>query len=133
MSGQIPPGQRSVLVVDDDPDIGLGLRDLLEHDGYRVYVAVRADECLAAATEAHFDAVLLDLGLPDHDGFYVLNALHAMEPRLPVIILTAFAATDKSAESLSRGAFAYVTKPYNRDELRAMLKRAIDSVKPFSE
>lgn len=115
----------SVLVVDDDPDIALGLQDLLDHDGYQVNVAMTCSDALAQAQAHHYNAVLLDLGLPDGDGSSVLLALHQQQPQLPVIILTAYTSTDRTVGSLTQGAFAYLTKPYNRDELRAVLQRAV--------
>ena len=115
----------SILVVDDDPDIALGLQDLLDHDGYQVNVAMTCADALAQAQAHHYNAVLLDLGLPDGDGSSVLLTLHQQQPQLPVIILTAYTSTDRTVGSLTQGAFAYLTKPYNRDELRAVLQRAV--------
>ena len=115
----------SILVVDDDPDIALGLQDLLDHDGYQVNVAMTCAEALAQAHAHHYNAVLLDLGLPDGDGSSVLLTLQQQQPQLPVIILTAYTSADRTVGSLTQGAFAYLTKPYNRDELRAVLQRAV--------
>lgn len=115
----------SILVVDDDPDIVLGLQDYLNHHGYRVHVAYNCREAVTAAKTNHYHAVILDLSLPDGDGSSVLRTLQEMDPQLPVIILTAFTTTDRTVGSLSEGAFAYLTKPYNRDELREILTRAI--------
>ncbi|HQV46963.1 MAG TPA: PAS domain S-box protein, partial [Nitrospira sp.] len=120
----ITPGH-SILVVDDDPDIALGLQDLLDHDGYQVNVAGTCAEALTQAHEHQYNAVLLDLGLPDGDGSSVLRTLQEQQPQLPVIILTAYTSADRTVGSLTQGAFAYLTKPYNRDELRAVLRRAI--------
>ncbi|MBS0171788.1 MAG: PAS domain S-box protein [Nitrospira sp.] len=115
----------SILVVDDDPDIALGLQDLLDHDGYQVNVATTCADALAQAGAHHYNAVLLDLGLPDGDGSSVLLTLQQQQPQLPVIILTAYTSADRTVGSLTQGAFAYLTKPYNRDELRAVLHRAV--------
>ncbi|WHZ23405.1 MAG: hypothetical protein OJF47_002517 [Nitrospira sp.] len=115
----------TVLVVDDDPDIVLALQDFLDHDGYRVNVAGTCAEALMQARAHQYNAVLLDLGLPDGDGSSVLRTLQEQQPQLPVIILTAFTSTDRTVGSLTQGAFAYLTKPYNRDELRAVLARAV--------
>ncbi|MBX3344681.1 MAG: PAS domain S-box protein [Nitrospira sp.] len=115
----------SILVVDDDPDIALGLQDLLDHDGYQVNVAMTCAEALAQARAHHYNAVLLDLGLPDGDGTSVLLTLQQQQPQLPIIILTAYTSTDRTVGALTQGAFAYLTKPYNRDELRAVLQRAV--------
>lgn len=115
----------SILVVDDDPDIALGLQDLLDHDGYQVTVAMSCADALTQTREHHYNAILLDLGLPDGDGSSVLLTLQEQQPQLPVIILTAYTSADRTVGSLTQGAFAYLTKPYNRDELRAVLQRAV--------
>ncbi|HRC43427.1 MAG TPA: response regulator, partial [Nitrospira sp.] len=120
----ITPGH-SILVVDDDPDIALGLQDLLDHDGYDVSVAGTCAEALTQTHDHHYNAVLLDLGLPDGDGSSVLRTLQEEQPQLPVIILTAYTSADRTVGSLTQGAFACLTKPYDRDELRAVLRRAI--------
>jgi PAS domain S-box-containing protein len=115
----------SILVVDDDPDIALALQDFLDHDGYQVSVAGTCAEALTQAAQHHYNAVILDLGLPDGDGSSVLKTLQTQQPQLPVIILTAYTSADRTVGSLTQGAFAYLTKPYNRDELRAVLQRAV--------
>lgn len=115
----------SILVVDDDIDIALGLHDLLEHLGYRVEVTHTGTEAIARAQSYVFDAVLLDLMLPDVDGLSVLAALRTIDPSLPVIIVTAFADIPKKHGSLTEGAFAYLTKPYDTEELKALVRRAV--------
>lgn len=115
----------SILIVDDDPDIAFTLQELLEHDGYKVELVGTGTEALSQTQDRHYNAVILDLGLPDVDGMDVLESLQRSNPTLPVIILTAFTNTERTIGSLMQGAFAYLTKPYNRDELRATLRRAI--------
>lgn len=111
--------------MEDDRDLVLGLQDLLIHEGYDVFVANSCSEALSTLSHHHFNAVLLDLGLPDGDGLDILNNLHTTNPTLPVVIITASTTVDRTIATLSRGAFAYLIKPYNRDELRAILRRAI--------
>ena len=115
----------TVLIVDDDPDTLTALHDLIEHDGFRVTDVSTCRDALAQVKTVDFAAVLLDIGLPDGDGFAVLETIQAMAPSLPVIVLTAFTSQDYRARSLSGGAFSCLTKPYNRDELRAVLCRAV--------
>lgn len=115
----------SILIVDDDPDIAFTLQELLEHDGYNVEFVSTGTEALSKAKDRHYNAVILDLGLPDMDGLDVLGSLQRMDPTLPVIILTAFTNSERTIGSLVQGAFQYLTKPYNRDELRATLRRAV--------
>jgi len=115
----------SILVVEDDPDIVIGLRDLLQHDGYGVVVAGTCASAIALLHAQRFNAILLDLGLPDADGITVLNEVKQLDVSLPVIIITAHIATERTVGALTKGAFAYLTKPYNREELRHTLRRAI--------
>ena len=120
-----PGGRYSVLIVEDNADIVIGLQDLLQHDGYEVTVAGTCAAAIALATQQRFNAILLDLGLPDGDGLEVLNDVQRRDPSLPVIIVTAHIAQERTVGSLGKGAFAYLTKPYNREELRQTLRRAI--------
>ena len=120
----------SVLIVDDDPDILTALHDLLEHDGFRVTGVSTCRDALAQVKAVDFAAVLLDIGLPDGDGLAVLQTIQAIAPSLPVIVLTAFTSRDYRAKSLSFGAFSYLTKPYDREELRAVLRQAVGVGRP---
>ena len=115
----------TILIVDDDPDITLVLKDLLEHAGYLVQVAMTGAEALNRAKADQLSAVLLDLMLPDMDGLSVLALLKGMDPALPVIMLTAFVEVAKKHASLTEGAFGYLTKPYDGEELKALIKRAV--------
>ncbi len=115
----------TILIIDDDPDIVTTLHDFLEHEGYLVESVPTGSEALHRTQAHHYNAVILDLGLPDRDGLSVLESLQQLDPHLPVIILTAFTNSERTIGSLMQGAFAYLTKPYNRDELRATLRRAL--------
>lgn len=117
--------RQSVLVVDDDPDILTALQDLLEFEGFHVDCAHTCQEALHSIEHHYYNAVLLDLGLPDGDGQSVLARLQQSDPSLPVIVLTAATSLDRKVGSLTQGAFAHLTKPYHREELRAILHRAI--------
>ena len=126
----LPTAHPAVLIVDDDSDILTALHDLIEHDGFRVTGASTCREALAQVETADFAAVLLDVGLPDGDGLAILETIQAITPSLPVIVLTAFTSQDYHARSLSSGAFSFLTKPYNRNELRAVLRRAVGVGRP---
>jgi DNA-binding NtrC family response regulator len=87
-----------------------------------------AGTCASAIEQVrtqHVNAILLDLTLPDGDGLDVMKAAHSLDPTLPVVIVTANTSTERTVGSLTRGAFAYLTKPYNREELKQTLRRAI--------
>jgi len=115
----------SVLVVEDNPDLVMGLQDLLHHDGYAVTVAGTVAGAIKLVRAHRFNAIILDLGLPDGDGLEVLKEVQRLDPSLPVVIVTAHISPDRTVGSLTEGAFAYLTKPYHREELRQMLRRAI--------
>ncbi len=115
----------SVLIVEDNQDLVMGLQDLLQHDGYAVTVAGTVAAALKLVRAHRFNAILLDLGLPDGDGLEVLKESHRLDPSLPVVIVTAHISSDRTVGSLAQGAYAYLTKPYDREELRHTLRRAI--------
>ena len=115
----------SVLIVEDNPDLVIGLQDLLHHDGYAVTVARTVAGAIELVRAHRFNAILLDLGLPDGDGLEVLKETQRLDPSLPVVIVTAHISRDRTVESLTEGAYAYLPKPYDREELRHTLRRAI--------
>jgi PAS domain S-box-containing protein len=125
-SEQSPSYLSFVLVVEDDPDVSLALEDQLQHEGYTVRRAMTGREALHEAEEHSFGVVILDLGLPDLSGFAVLRGLEELDPLLPVIVLTASVHEKHTVEALRRGAFAYITKPYNGDELKITIRQAVD-------
>lgn len=118
--------QRSILVVDSDPDIGMALKDLLASQGYEVAVVEQGGAAITAVKESKpYSAVLLDMGIRDTDGLTVLSTIIELDASLPVIALTAYGETEKTVGALEIGAFAYLKKPYNKEELITTLARAI--------
>lgn len=116
----------SVLIVDDDPDIGLALSDYLQREGFIVAMAPTAQEGIRHATTQTYDVMLLDVGLPDRDGVEVLHELSEKCPQLPIILLTAFTSLRKTADPVILDkAFAYLTKPYDRREVKTSIQRAL--------
>ncbi len=116
----------AILVVDDELDICLALQDFLESEGFRVDTVETGNEALRRIHSPHtYRSVILDLGLPDIDGLSVLQQIQVMDAALPVIILTAHGEHDEKIQTLENNAFAHLTKPYDRRELKAILQRAI--------
>ena len=117
--------RKTILIVDDDRDllIGLGLR--LRTSGYQVIIAPSAAAAVSLARKQEPDLILLDLGLPGADGFDVLEQLERLRlDHIPVVVLTA---RDHSYEerSLRAGAVAFLQKPADNDELLAVIESAI--------
>ena len=119
---------RRVLIVEDDPDLGFGLRTTLEIEGYTADVAEDGPTGLRRAREERPDLVILDLMLPGMDGYRVLRALRAEGNRVPVLILTARGEEADKVLGFRSGADDYVTKPFGLLELlarvEALLRRA---------
>ena len=119
---------RRVLIVEDDPDLGFGLRTTLEIEGYAADVAEDGLRGLQRAREDRPDLVILDLMLPGMDGYRVLRALRAEGNRVPVLILTARGEEADKVLGFRSGADDYVTKPFGLLELlarvEALLRRA---------
>ena len=118
--------QPTILVVEDDPDIRMVLTDHLTIQGHCVDAVKTGTEAVDCVTRHHFDAVLLDVGLPDIDGLTVLRTLIKLKPHLPIIILTAFTSFGKTfGKPRIPGSYASLAKPYNMRELTAILRRAL--------
>ncbi|MFI5371521.1 MAG: response regulator [Candidatus Eisenbacteria bacterium] len=113
-----------VLVVDDEPPIRRFLRAALEAQGYRFVEAATGQEALAQAATRAPELVLLDLGLPDLDGFEVVRRLREWSA-VPVIVLSARGREDDKIRALDAGADDYVTKPFATGELLARMRVAL--------
>jgi two-component system OmpR family response regulator len=117
-----------LLVVEDEPDLARALRRALEEEDFAVDVAADGEDALFRATEAPYDAVLLDLMIPIVDGWTVLRRMREAGVRTPVLILTARDAVDDRVRGLNLGADDYLTKPFALTELlarvRALIRRA---------
>ncbi len=114
-----------ILIIDDDPDIRESLGDMLIHEGYQVQSVPDGTEALQCVKRERYSAALLDVQLPDLNGLSVMKVMMELDPSLPIIILTGHASQENTIGSLVKGAFAYLTKPYNSQELKAILRRAV--------
>ncbi len=116
-----------VLLVEDDPKMHEVLSALLHEDNISLAHAADAQRAIAMAHEQNFDLMLLDLGLPDMNGFEILRQLKEKPPArpLPVIVLTAWNSTTDKLRGFELGAVDYLTKPFESAELRARLRAAL--------
>jgi two-component system response regulator HydG len=119
------PGAR-LLIVDDEFSMRDSLEQWFRRDGYRTSTAQDATEALQRLQEAAYDVVLLDIKLPGVDGLELQRRLHALDPELVVIMITAYASVDTAVQALKEGAFDYVTKPVDPDELSRLVRRAVE-------
>jgi DNA-binding response OmpR family regulator len=119
---------KRILVIEDEPQMLLGLRDNLELEGYDVQTAADGDEGLHKASSTAPDLVILDIMLPKRNGFDVCRELRARNVSTPIVMLTARSAETDKVLGLELGADDYVTKPFSITELlarvRAVLRRS---------
>ncbi len=114
-----------VLVADDDRTIRRNLMLLLRSEGYESLEAADGNEALARIADETPDAVLLDLKMPGRDGLEVLNQLGPVLADLPVLVVTALGGSTAAIEAMRLGAYDYLTKPFDLDEVLMTLKRAL--------
>jgi DNA-binding response OmpR family regulator len=114
--------KRTILVIEDEPHILLGLKDALEFEGFSVLSAGSGKAGLGVAQKERPDAVLLDLMLPDLNGYQVCEELRRTSPLVPIIMLTAKSQEADKIRGLEAGADDYVTKPFSVGELVARIR-----------
>ncbi len=115
-----------ILVVDDDPNILEVVRARLEAEGYAVTAATTAEEAKAKAIEEPFNLVITDLKLSSSDGLELMEDLLLLYPDLPVIILTAYGTIEGAVTATKKGAYSYLTKPFDPKELLLKAKNALE-------
>jgi DNA-binding NtrC family response regulator len=114
-----------ILVVDDEQDMRFFLREALRKGGYEVAEAEDAAAALGILRTTPIDLVLLDVFLPGMSGLEAIPELHAVDPALTVIVITAHGGKDTALEAMQRGAYDYFTKPFKLDELHVVIRRAL--------
>ncbi|MDR0338861.1 MAG: sigma-54 dependent transcriptional regulator [Desulfovibrio sp.] len=115
-----------ILIVDDDTGHRAMLRTLVSAWGGAVSEAGDGAEAIALCKEAPYDLILMDVLMPEVDGITALQAIKGYNPSIPVIIMTAFSNVESAVEALKSGAYDYLSKPLDFDEMRITLSRALD-------
>ena len=115
--------KRKVLIVDDEPGVRESLRMVLK-ERYEPMPLASGEEALAALAEMRPDVILLDVMMPGLDGLVVLERIKAQDPRIPVLMLTATKTVKTAVHAMKLGAFDYVTKPFDVEELLIIIERA---------
>lgn len=115
-----------ILIVDDEASIRRSLRDILEFEKYEVDDAKDGIECLAKVKQATYDVVLCDIKMPVLDGIEVLERIQAIQPDLPIILISGHADLDTAVEVVRKGAFDFISKPPDMNRLLITIRNALE-------
>ncbi len=122
--------QWAILVVEDDRSMRRVLKAMLEKDGYKVYTANNGKEALELLNEnSEIGVVISDIKMPELDGIELLDVVLREYPYIPVILITAHGTIDSAVSALKKGAFDYITKPFDLNEMRQVVKKAVSTRK----
>ena len=121
--------KKTILVVDDDGAHRTMLRALLSGWGYAIREADSGETAVAAVKDGPFDLVLMDIRMIKMSGIEAMDGIKAQNPAIPVIVMTAYASVETAVEALKKGAYDYLTKPLDFDELRLTIDRAMDHLR----
>ncbi len=122
-----------ILLVEDDSAIVTTLRRVLADEGYEVAVENNGNSGMSRAKANSFDVVITDLKLPGADGLELVRQLHAVQPRLPILMMTAHGTTETAIEATQAGAYDYILKPFEIPELLSMVEQAVAASRLMSE
>ncbi len=118
---------KDILIVDDEDLICFVLANLFKVHGFITRTASRGEEALAMVTERAPSLVVMDIRMPGLSGFDVLTRVKQIDPDIPVVLMTALAGVRDAVEAMKAGAFDYVAKPFNNDEMMDVVQRALES------
>lgn len=127
------PSDISILIVDDEASIRDALTKWFELDGYRVSSAEDANSALLKLQEGPWDIVMLDIKMPGIDGLELQRRIKKIDKNIITIIITAFAAVDTSIQALKEGAFDYIVKPVDPDDMSHLIRNAVEQRRLFYE
>jgi two-component system, OmpR family, phosphate regulon sensor histidine kinase PhoR len=127
------PFRPRVLVVDDEERIQMACQRLLSQEGCDVAVAENGIKGLKMIDEAHFDIVLLDLMMPGMSGMDVLTGIKSRHPDTVIIVITGYATLEHSIETMKKGAFDFLSKPFSPQELRVVISKAIEFIRTLQD
>ena len=123
----------SILIVDDQESLRHFLEKAMLEDGHTVHTSGSLADAWEKFTREGADLVLLDLRLPDGLGLEMLERIHEREPDLPVIVMTAYGEVETAVAAMKAGAYDFLTKPVNLEQVRVLCQKALDSARAFRE
>jgi DNA-binding NtrC family response regulator len=120
--------QCDILIVDDEPIVGERLKAFIKKDGHRSEIFVDPSAALKRLEEKNFDIVISDIRMGEIDGIQVMQKVFQKSPRTKVIMITGYATLELARESLTKGAFDFIAKPFKLREIRRTIERAVESL-----
>ncbi len=122
-----------ILVVDDEFSVRDSLQGWFSEEGYRVDTAADAKEALLKLAERDWDIFFIDIKMPDIDGLELQRRIMKINPQSTIVIMTAYASVESAVEALKQGAYDYITKPFDPDELASLVRNAVERKKLLTE
>jgi nitrogen regulation protein NR(I) len=122
-----------ILLIEDDASAAAALRRVLADEGYDIVCDARGDSGFARARDGDFDLIITDLKLPGLNGLDLVQRLHQVKQRLPIILMTAHGTTETAIEATKLGAYDYLLKPFEMEELLDLVERAVATSRLMTE
>jgi DNA-binding NtrC family response regulator len=119
---------RSILILDDEPIVGERLKTLLVKDGHNVEVFTDPRLAIERLEERTFDIIISDIRMREIDGIQVMNHVFKKSKKTKVILITGYATLELARESLTKGAFDFIAKPFKSKEIRTTIGRALEAL-----
>jgi two-component system nitrogen regulation response regulator NtrX len=124
---------RTIIIIDDEKEICESIKMILEYEGYSVDYSTRAEEGIQKVTSRPASALLLDIQMPDMNGFEVLKRVKEIIPALSAIIISAHGSVENAIKATKLGAFDFIEKPIDRDKLLISVRNAVDQTNLLTE
>lgn len=118
-----------ILILDDEPIVGERLKQALEKEGHQVEIFINPHLALERVSEKTFDIVVTDIRMDDINGIEILERVRAMSERTKVVMITGYATLEVARESLAKGAFDFIAKPFKLREIRGVIQKAVDALR----
>jgi DNA-binding NtrC family response regulator len=122
-----------ILIVDDEEGMRRLLSRVLGKAGFETAAVGSGADALGAVAKEHFDLVLTDIVMPGMDGLQLLRELKEFDPSLPILVITAYGTVESAVEALRSGAYDYITKPFEADEIRLTVEKALERERLLAE
>ncbi|MBN2055131.1 response regulator, partial [bacterium] len=119
--------KHAILIVEDETNMRRILEAILRREGYDTFIAVNGLEAIRELERHYVSAILSDLKMPGMDGLELLREVNLAYPEIPVVIITAHGSIETAVNAMKMGAFDFITKPFEQDEIKLVMAKAVRS------